>query len=430
MDKKNESNSINLANLYFELKNRSITDRGRLFYRSIKPLNASSQYFRKIVSPMDREIEIIDKNGEKRKMLMFGSNNYLGLANHPKLSGKIQNYIKKYGIGIAGPSILNGYSELMQKVEAKINRLKGCEDSLIFSSGYNANMGLICGLCQPDDIIIADEYCHASLNDGIKIAGCKVKRFKHNDIDHLEWLLNNQIHEQNKIVAVEGIYSMDGDMAPLDKIIPLCKKYNAFLFLDDAHGTGVVGENGEGTHSIFPIDYDKMLIVGTFSKSFAVTGGFIAGNRELIYYLRYNARSYVFSAALPPISLSTILSCFEIIEEENWRIPLVHENVKYLVKNLSKFGFCSEPKAGIIALKIPEGADIRSMALKYHKAGVFVNAIEYPAVSVNKQRFRISCISSHTKQDLDKLIDVTERIYRPFLNQANESINNYKQQFI
>jgi len=408
--------SVNFANLSRDLKDKNILDRGRLFYKNLKPLEVSSQYFRKIISPMGREIEIIDEKGVIRKMVMFGSNNYLGLANHPRLSEKIKNFIKAYGIGIGGPPILNGYSELMEKVESKISLLKGCEDSLIFSSGYNANLGLINGLCLPDDIIIADEYCHASLNDGIKLANCRIKRFEHNKVSQLESILKRYSNKKSKIVAVEGIYSMDGDMAPLDKIITLCKQYNAFLFLDDAHGTGVVGENGAGTHSVFPVEINQKLILGTFSKAFAVTGGFIAGNRDLIYHLRYNARSYVFSAALPPISLAAILAGFEILEEENWRITLLHQNVKYLVKHLSKFGFCCEPKAGIMALKIPEGANIRSMALNYHKAGIFLNAIEYPAVSIKKQRFRISCMSDHTKKDLDKLIKATEVIYRPYFN--------------
>lgn len=416
MDEELIIKSVNLANLHFDLKNKSILDRGRHFCEKIRPLQVSTQYFRKVISPMGREIEIIDNDGAKKKMIMFGSNNYLGLANHPKLLEKIQNYIKKYGIGVGGPPILNGYSELMEKVESKINRLKGCEDSLIFSSGYNANIGIISTLCTPDDIVIADEFCHASLNDGVKLVGCKAKRFKHNDTSQLESLLKKYSNEKNKIVAIEGIYSMDGDMAHLDEIIPMCKKYDAFLLLDDAHGTGVVGENGEGTHSLFTDEIDQKLIVGTFSKAFAVTGGFITGSKDLIYYLRFNARSYVFSAALPPLTLAAILSGFEILEEENWRITLLHENVKYLVKHLSKYGFCCEPKAGIIALKIPEGADIRSMALKYHEAGIFLNAIEFPAVPIKKQRFRISCTSDHTKQDLDKLIEVTEMIYEPYLN--------------
>jgi glycine C-acetyltransferase len=216
-------------------------------------------------------------------------------------------------------------------------------------------------------------------------------------------------------VAVEGIYSMDGDMAPLDEIIPLCNKYNAFLVLDDAHGTGVVGEKGEGTHSLFPQKADHHLTVGTFSKTFAVTGGFIAGSRDMICYLRYCARSYMFSAALPPISLATILSEFEIIEEENWRIAKLHANVRYLTDHLGQIGFYGEPMGGIIAIKIPTGADIRAMAHNYHKAGIFVNAIEYPAVSLNKQRFRISCNSNHTKADLDRLIEVTDSIYRPYM---------------
>ena len=415
MENETLTKETNLAKIDIGLRGKSLQERGRIFREFIDASRASSHYFRRINSPMDREVEIIDQQSQKRKMLMFGSNNYLGLANHPKLSEKIQGYIQKYGIGIGGPAILNGYSELMVKVESKINNLKGTEDSLVFSSGFGANLGLIKGLCQQEDLILADEYSHASVVDGIKLAGCQVKKFKHNNISHLEALLKKYAGVKNKLVAVEGIYSMDGDMAPLDEIIPLCNKYNAFLVLDDAHGTGVVGDHGEGTHSLFPEQADHHLNVGTFSKTFAVTGGFIAGNRDLISYLRYSARSYMFSAALPPISLATILSEFEILEEENWRIARLHANVKYLAERLGHIGFCGEPKGGIISIKIPIGADIGAMASSYHKAGIFINAIEYPAVSLNKQRFRISCNSNHTKTDLDRLIEVTDTIYRQYI---------------
>ncbi|MBN2772772.1 MAG: pyridoxal phosphate-dependent aminotransferase family protein [Prolixibacteraceae bacterium] len=383
------------------------------FTESLKYQNKGEQhlYFRAIDSSTDRITKVVDNSGKYREMLMFGSNNYLGLANHPYVIQKVSEVIREFGAGIAGPPLLNGYSKPMVELEKRLSALKGTESTLIFSSGYNANLGLVTGACTRHDLIIADEYSHASFFDGIKLLKGKCITFKHNDVKELETLLAENHPEGDVFIAVEGIYSMDGDVAPLDAISALAKKYDATLLLDDAHGTGVLGEKGEGTLHAFHIDWSDEVILGTFSKSFAVNGGFISGSEELVNYLRFMARPYMFSASLPPVTIAAVLAGFDVMEKEPWRRKRLHENVRYLTEKLERFGLAAEPKGGIIALSVPSFANIRKMANQFNDAGIFLNAIEFPAVPFNKQRFRISVSANHIQADLDRLITVIEEIW-------------------
>ena len=312
---------------------------------------------------------------------------------------------------MSGPPLLNGYSKLMAELEYRLSELKGTEDSLIFSSGYNANLGLITGICSRSDLIIADEYYHASFFDGIRLIKGKCITFKHNNTVELESLLSKNKSNRDTFIAVEGVYSMDGDLAPLDKIVDLARKYDAHVLLDDAHGTGVLGFKGEGTLDEFGLKWNNEIILGTFSKSFAVNGGFITGSKELINYLRFMARSYMFSASLPPVTIAAVLAGLDVMENEPWRRIQLKSNISYLARKLYKYGLETTPKAGIIALNIPENANIRKMANEFDKAGIFLNAIEFPAVPISKQRFRISVSANHTKDDLKKLVAAVEEIW-------------------
>jgi len=224
--------NVTLASVALQSRKLSFRDRVNSFHDLITRLNGDIQslYFRSVHSKADREVTIIDHSGHTKKMLMFGSNNYLGLANHPHVVKSVTSAIREFGVGIGGPPLLNGYTTAMRKLEERLSEIKGTEDTMIFSSGYNANLGLVTGLCTPNDVLIADEYSHASFFDGVKMLRGKCFTFKHNDTVQLEQLLIKQAKETtNLFVAVEGVYSMDGDMAPLDIIAPLCKKYNAVL---------------------------------------------------------------------------------------------------------------------------------------------------------------------------------------------------------
>ena len=406
--------NVNLMNILLQGRKLSFSERIYSFNDAITKINGKLRhtYFRVIESKAEREVTVKNDNGSVQKMLMFGSNNYLGLANHPYVLKKVKSVINEAGVGIGGPPILNGYTKGMQELEERLSALKGSEDTLIFSSGYNANIGLVSGLCKPSDIVLADEYSHASFFDGVKMSRCKCLTFRHNDIKELEQLLYKHSDcKENLFVAVEGVYSMDGDLCPLDNIIPLCKKYNAILLVDDAHATGVLGAKGGGIHDHFELPVDKDIVLGTFSKAFAVNGGFISASRPVINYLRLMSRSYMFSAALPPVTIAAVLAGLDVLEKEPYLREKLHANVAYVTKKIGKYGLVSEPKAGIICLKVPDNANIKILARQFHEAGIFLNAVEFPAVPVHKQRFRISIMSSHTKKDIDTLATVVEEIW-------------------
>ena len=405
--------SIDFSSAWKNGRKLPLDERINLFHVSMQKQEKEDKhlYMRVIDSATDRTVMAVDTKGNEREMLMFGSNNYLGLANHPHIKETVKKAIKKYGVGIAGPPLLNGYSSLMKELENRLSKLKGTEDTMIFTSGYNANLGLLYGLCTPHDLIIADEYNHASFFDGVKLLRGKCHTFEHNNIHQLEELLKTHKTDGDLFVAVEGVYSMDGDIAPLDEIIPLSQQYNAHTIIDDAHGIGVLGFNGEGALEELRLKWTNEIIMGTFSKAFAVNGGFISGSREVIEYLRFMARTYMFSASLPPVTIAAVLAGIDVIENEPWRRVQLKKNVSFLTRKLKRFGITTPPQAGIIALNVSQDANIRKMANDFNREGIFLNAIEFPAVPADKQRFRISISANHTNDDLKKLVDTVELVW-------------------
>lgn len=368
-------------------------------------------YCRKVVSPQSREVVIWDaETDQNRNMLMFASNNYLGMADSPYVKEKVKAAIDQYGVGLGGPPLLNGYTKLMVELEERLAHLKHQESAMVFSSGYAANVGMMVALTQANDHVLYDELSHASFFDGMRMTQVPSTKFAHNDLGDLE----NNLAQLSKttsdtlFVGIEGVYSMDGDLAPLDKIVPILKKYNAFCMLDDAHGTGVLGKTGSGTAEHFGVERQIDLSMGTFSKSFAMTGGFLAGPKDLIDYLRFFARSYMFSAALPPAVLAAVLAGIDVVENQPELRERLLDNARYAIQKLQPFGVISKPEAAIIALKVPDWMDVRKANHLIHERGIFLNAIEYPAVPEGQERFRISVTTEHTKQDIDKLAEVME----------------------
>lgn len=384
-----------------------------LFIRDLKR-NKEHSYFRLITSaPGSKVIVMSEDNHEEHEMLLFASNNYLGLANNNHIKNKVKEAIDKYGTGLGGPPILNGYTQLMKELEQRIARLKRQEDCLIFSAGYNANLGFVSALGKSNDLFIYDELSHASLYDALKLSNAKGISFKHNDAGDLEKKLAkySTTIKGTIFVCFEGIYSMDGDISPLSQMIPIIKKYGALSVLDDAHGLGILGIDGSGTAEHFKISKEIDISMGTFSKSLAGTGGFLAGRKEIINYIRYFARPYMFSAALPPMSLAAILAGLDIIEKSPQLREQLYENIKYAHKILSPFNIVSKDVTPIIAILVPKWMDIRKANSIIHKRGIFLNAIEYPAVPKNKQRFRISLMAQHSKTDLNKLAKVLTDVW-------------------
>ena len=373
-----------------------------------------SLYMRLVTSPAGREVEVIDSaTGRTRKMLMFGSNNYLGLANHPHVIERVRNAIREYGVGLSGPPLLNGYTLLHRELEERLSALKHAEETLIFSTGYSANVGLITGLTSQNDVVIYDRYSHASLRDGLKMNAAKAVPCRHNDLEDLRAALQapRPAPSGDAFVCVEGVYSMDGDLAPLDEIVPLCKEHGATLIVDDAHGTGVMGESGSGTAEHFGVDGAVDITMGTFSKALGVVGGFVSASKPIINYLRLFARSYVFSASLPPVVVAAVLAGLDVIEREPWLRGQVRDNIGYATEGLRRLGFEVDPPAAIIALRVPASMNIREAARRFNQAGIFVNCVEYPAVPIGEQRFRISMMATHTKADIDRLLECTAEIW-------------------
>ncbi|MBN1447394.1 MAG: aminotransferase class I/II-fold pyridoxal phosphate-dependent enzyme [Bacteroidetes bacterium] len=371
---------------------------------------------REVLSAADRVVLVRDPNtGHTRSMLMFGSNNYLGLANHPHVLEAVRRAMLSHGAGLGGPPLLNGYTTLHRELEARLAALKGSEDALLFSSGYGANVGIATGLFQKQDVILFDSCSHASFVDGMSLAGPQRYPFRHNDMDDLAAQLRRHVEAPGDIyVAVEGVYSMDGDTAPLARIVSLCREHAAILLLDDAHGTGVLGAHGSGTAEACGVHGQIDLTMGTFSKAFGMAGGFLAASSALIDYLRVFARSYMFSASLPPIVVAAVLAGLDIVAAEPERRERLWSNIDYAVNSLNAVGIPVRTDSAILALRVPERMNIRHAATAFHERGLFVNSIEYPAVPLREQRFRISLMATHTHEDIDRLVEATAEIWSRF----------------
>ncbi|NJM15394.1 MAG: aminotransferase class I/II-fold pyridoxal phosphate-dependent enzyme [Bacteroidales bacterium] len=409
-------NKLTLQDVFIKNRKLKLNERMNSLYEFVeqnKKVN-HTQYFRQILSPADTEVFVLDEyTNETRRLTMFGSNNYMGLANHPLVKQRVTEAIKKYGVGIAGPPHFNGYSKLHAQLEERLSHLKGKESTLLFGSGYSANIGVVNGLVNPKrDAVFYDENCHASFYDSLRLARVNNKAFKHNNMAHLADLFETEFTDADtKFIGIEGIYSMEGDAAPLPEIIKIAKKHNALTILDDAHGTLVMGKNGGGTTEHFGLEKETDIVVGTFSKSFAITGGFISASKEIVNYIKYFSKIYMFSTSLPFTSVAAVLAALEVMEKEPERLEQLHANIKYLTQALRRYGLVTEPQGAVIALKVPEDSNMRKVSNMFHEMGLFVNSIEFPAVPKSNQRIRISVMATHTKPQMDRLIEAVGKIW-------------------
>ncbi len=414
--------NFDLNSILMHGQKMNLNDKTSFFGQFINDLSSNDQMLcmRCIGSAADREVLVYDEHLQcHKKMLMFGSNNYLGLANHPYIIQKVKEAVNEFGIGVAGPPLLNGYTKLHRELEERLAEFKNAEDAMIFSSGYGANVGLVSGLMNENSIVLYDAYSHASFCDGIKLSGSQSYRFPHNDLKSLEARLKiiRSDSSSDIFIGVEGVYSMDGDTAPLDELLIICKKYDAILIVDDAHGTGVMGENGKGTAEAYNIEGQVDITMGTFSKTFSVTGGFVAASKDVVNYLRYFARSYMFSASVSPGVVVAVLAGLEVIKAEPERLETLRENINYINHCLNNLGFDTHNQSAIIPLRVPLNMNIRKAAYEFHKRGIFMNSIEYPAVPLSQQRFRISLMATHTKDDIDRLIKSIDEVWKMYKQQ-------------
>src|SRR5258708_25335878 len=345
---------------------------------------------------------------EGHEVIMIGSNNYLGLTTHPKVRQAAMDAIKTYGTSCTGSRFLNGTLELHLELERRLARFMGTEAALTFTTGYQANVGTITALVGKGDFVICDKEDHASIVDGCLMSYGEMRRFTHNDVSSLEVVLSRLPAEAGKLVVVDGVYSMGGDIASLPEIVAICKKHGVRIMVDDAHSIGVLG-NGRGTAAHFGLENDVDLIMGTFSKSFASVGGFIAGKADVLHYVQHHARALMFSASLPPANAATVLACLDILEADPSIVEQLWDNAEYMRTNLKRLGYdTGRSNTPIIPLII--GDDVRTVLAWRALAneGVYVNPVVPPGVPADMSLLRTSYTATHRGEHLVKALKIME----------------------
>ena len=364
-------------------------------------------YFRSIESAQDTEV-IIDG----MKVLMFGSNSYLGLTNHPKIKEASKLAIEKYGTGCAGSRFLNGTLDIHLELERKLAAYVGKEAAVLFSTGFQVNLGVISCLLDRNDYLILDEYDHASIIDGSRLSFSRSIKYAHNDMDDLRKKLSRLPEDSAKLIVADGIFSMEGDLVKLPEIVQIAEEFGANIMMDDAHSLGVIGFNGAGVSSHFNLTDKVDLIMGTFSKSLASLGGFIAASEETIEFIKHRARSLMFSASMPPASVASVIAALDIIESEPERIDKLWDNTNYAKKLLLDAGFdIGHTDSPIIPVYIRDNTKTFLITNILHKNGIFVNPVVSPAVPSDSSLIRFSLMATHTFAQIEEAV---EKMYAAF----------------
>ncbi len=365
-------------------------------------------YFRIIASGQD---PIVTMDGHQ--VIMLGSNNYLGLTNHPEVKEAAARALSIYGTGTAGSRFLNGTLDIHVELEDRLAEFMNREAALTFSTGFQVNLGAISSLIDRRDVVILDNLDHACILDGARLSFGRVLKYKHNDMESLEERLRSVEEEWGRMIVVDGVFSMEGDVANLPRIVELKKQYGARLMVDDAHGIGVMGENGRGTAEHFGVEADADLVMGTFSKSLAAVGGFIVGDRPVIDWVKHHARSLMFSASPPPASVATVIKAVEIIEREPERRQRLWEHTRYMKREFANLGFDTGDSASpVIPVVVGEDMTAFKMTIRLQQEGVFANPVITPAVPPNRAMIRTSYMATHTRDQLDQALEAFAKVGR------------------
>lgn len=376
-------------------------------YSTVKEAKASGIYPYFIPLDENEGTEVIYHG---RHIIMCGSNNYLGLTTHPKVRQAAVNALERYGTSCTGSRFLNGNLTLHEKLEEEIADWVGKEASLVFSTGMQVNLGTISALVGRGDIVILDKEDHASIVDGAFLSGGKIERYRHNDMDHLKRVLESLPDDIGKLLVVDGLFSMEGDIAPLPDLIPLCKEYGVRIMVDDAHAMGVLG-GGRGTAYHFGMTDDVDLIMSTFSKSFASLGGFIAGDEDVIEYVKHHARSLIFSASIPPSNAAAALASLEVMREEPERIERVNQIAEKMRHEYQNLGFDTGTSVTPVIPIIIGDDELTFLTWRLlFENGVFVNPVISPAVSPGRQLLRTSYMATHTDEQLERVLGIFEKV--------------------
>lgn len=367
-------------------------------------------YFREIQSDQDTEVII---NG--KKVLMFGSNAYLGLTNHPKVKEASIEAIKKYGTGMAGSRFLNGTLDIHVELERKLAAFVGKESAIVYSTGFNVNQGVVGCVTGREDYIIWDELDHASIIEGNRASLSNKMKFRHNDMESLEKQLQKCDPDKVKLIVVDGVFSMEGDVTNLPEIVKLSKKYNANIMIDEAHGLGVFGQNnsGKGVHDHFGLTDNVDMIMGTFSKSLASIGGFIAAEESVIDYLRHNSRPYIFSASITPSATAAASAALDIMIAEPERIAHLWDLTHYALNGFRQLGCeIGHTSSPIIPLYIRDNEKTFIITRTLFEEGIFVNPVVSPAVAPKDTLIRFSLMATHTKEQVDIALDRIGHLFK------------------
>lgn len=367
-------------------------------------------YFRPISSEQNTEVLM---NG--KKVLMFGSNSYMGLTNHPKVIEAAVAATKKYGTGMAGSPFLNGTLDIHKDLEARLADYVGKEDAMLYSTGFEVNLGVVSTLTGREDYIIFDEQDHASIIDGRRLSFSTCLKYRHNDMESLEAQLKKCDPDKVKLIVTDGVFSMEGDVANLPEIVRLAKKYNASVMVDEAHGIGVFGKGGRGTCDHFGVTDDVDLIMGTFSKSFASLGGFIATDKSITNYLRHHSRSYIFTASITPASTAAVNAALDIMLAEPERQEHLWEITHYALDNFRAMGCeIGNTSTPIIPLFIRDDYKTFHVTRDLLDEGVFVNPVVTPAVAPHDTLIRYSLMATHTKEQVTRSLEAIEKVFKRY----------------
>jgi len=354
-------------------------------------------YFRVIESGQD---PVVTMNGQR--VIMLGSNNYLGLTNHPEVKAAAARALDTYGTGVAGSRFLNGTLDIHVELEEKLARFMHRESVLTFPTGFQVNLGVISGLIGS-----------ACILDGARLSFGRVLKYGHNDMDALEERLRSVEDDRSAMIVVDGVFSMEGDLADLPRIVELKKKFGARLMVDDAHGIGVMGKNGRGTAEHFGVENETDLVMGTFSKSLAAVGGFVAGEKKVIDFIKHNARAVMFSAAPAPASIATVIKALEIIEREPERRRDLWDNTDYMKREFTGMGYDTGNSASpVIPLLVGEDMTAFKMTFRLQEEGVFANPVVSPGVPPGRAMIRTSYMATHTRDHLDRTLEIFRKVGR------------------
>ncbi len=411
-----DSRNFTLAD-FNKVDDVDIMGRARLFKEFTDDLveKRHLQYRRISLDGCSPVMRVLDKyTGQVKEMVYLASNDYLNLTKHPRTIAAGRAALEKYGSGAGSVPLLGGTNDLHIELEEKTAKFKGCESALIYTSGFGSNCGTLLSMLQENDIAILDILVHASIIDGCK--NTNTKYFKHNDMKSLEYALSKVKDKYNtKLIVVDGVYSMDGDIAHLDKIVELAKAYGAYVMVDEAHASGVIGKTGRGTPQHFNLEGKVDIVAGTYSKGLGGVGGFIAAKEELIELLHYYSRPYMFSTAMTPQATGSLIEAMNIVEDEPHLREQLWNNINYFKENLINLGFnLGNAETAIFPIIVGDELKVKEICRRLHEMDIYVNPVLYPAVPKRLARVRMSIMATHTREHLDKALNALEVVGKEY----------------